>query len=156
MAIVGTTGNDDCFVILRGGKKGTNYDSKSVAEAKTKLAKTGTRQRLMVDCSHGNSEKDHKNQPKVAAALAAQIEGGEIGIMGVMIESHINEGEAGLSRARPTLTSAGNQKVPAEGKAGLKYGVSITDACIGWDDTERVLALLAAAVEKRRATLHAT
>ncbi|KAI9673839.1 MAG: Phospho-2-dehydro-3-deoxyheptonate aldolase amt16 [Trizodia sp. TS-e1964] len=135
VAIVGTVGNDDCFVILRGGKKGTNYDAESIAEAKAKLAKSGTRQRLMVDCSHGNSEKNHKNQPKVVASLAEQISKGENGIMGVMIESNINEG---------------NQKVPKEGKIGLKYGVSITDACIGWEDTERVLATLASAVESRR------
>ncbi len=92
VAIVGTVGNDDCFVILRGGKRGTNYDSQSISEAKSKLAKTGLRQRLMVDCSHGNSEKNHKNQPKVAKAVAEQIANGESGIMGVMIESHINEG----------------------------------------------------------------
>ena len=138
VAIVGTVGNEDCFVILRGGKKGTNYDEKSIAEAKEKLAKAGIRQRLMVDCSHGNSEKQHKNQPKVATALAEQIAKGEDSIMGVMIESNINEG---------------NQKVPKEGKAGLKYGVSITDACIGWEDTETVLATLAEAVKKRQELL---
>ena len=93
VAIVGTTGNEDCFVILRGGKKGTNYDSKSIKEAKDALAKKGFRQRLMVDCSHGNSLKDHRNQPKVVEDLAGQLEHGEEGIMGVMIESHINEGE---------------------------------------------------------------
>jgi len=93
VAIVGTVGNEDCFVILRGGTKGTNYDAKSIAEAKAALAKAGIKQRLMVDCSHGNSEKNHKNQPKVAAVLAEQIANGEEGIMGVMIESHINEGE---------------------------------------------------------------
>lgn len=92
VAIVGTVGNDDCFVILRGGKKGINYDAKSVAEAKEKLTKLGLRPRFMVDCSHGNSEKNHKNQPKVAHALAEQIAAGETAIMGVMIESHINEG----------------------------------------------------------------
>ncbi|EON96899.1 putative phospho-2-dehydro-3-deoxyheptonate aldolase protein [Phaeoacremonium minimum UCRPA7] len=135
VAIVGTVGNDDCFVILRGGTKGTNYDAKSIAEAKAALEKAGVRQRLMVDCSHGNSLKNHKNQPKVAAVLAEQIEAGETAIMGVMIESNINEG---------------NQKVPKEGKAGLQYGVSITDACIGWDDTVSVLDTLAAAVKKRR------
>ncbi|KAI9796134.1 MAG: Phospho-2-dehydro-3-deoxyheptonate aldolase amt16 [Piccolia ochrophora] len=139
VAIVGTVGNEDCFVIMRGGKKGTNYDVQSILEAKQKLEKTATRQRLMVDCSHGNSEKNHKNQPKVAAALAEQISKGETGIMGVMIESNINEG---------------SQKVPKEGKAGLKYGVSITDACIGWDDTETVLAQLAAAVKSRREHLN--
>ena len=92
VAIVGTVGNDDCFVILRGGKNGTNYDSKSIAEAKSKLEKVRMRQRLMVDCSHGNSLKDHKNQPKVAADVAEQIASGETAIMGVMIESNINEG----------------------------------------------------------------
>lgn len=135
VAIVGTVGNEDCYVILRGGTKGVNYDSKSIAEAKAALEKAGLNARLMVDCSHGNSLKDHKNQPKVAADLASQISKGENGIMGLMIESNINEG---------------NQKVPKEGPAGLKYGVSITDACIGWQDTESVLAVLANAVKERR------
>lgn len=94
VAIVGTVGNEDCYIILRGGKKGTNYDAKSIGEAKEKLTKTGYNSRLMVDCSHGNSEKNHKNQPKVAHALAEQISAGENAIMGVMIESHINEGKA--------------------------------------------------------------
>lgn len=138
VAIVGTDGNDDCFVILRGGSKGTNYDAKSIAEAKEALVKKGLRPLLMVDCSHGNSEKNHKNQPKVAKVLADQIREGETAVMGVMIESNINEG---------------NQKVPAEGKAGLKYGVSITDACIGWEDTETTLAELADAVRARREKL---
>ena len=92
VAIVGTVGNEDCFVILRGGKKGTNYDKESIREAKEALAKKGLPQRLMVDCSHGNSLKDHRNQPKVVNDLAGQIENGEEAIMGVMIESHINEG----------------------------------------------------------------
>ncbi|KAL8744935.1 MAG: hypothetical protein Q9190_002887 [Brigantiaea leucoxantha] len=135
VAIVGTVGNEDCFVILRGGKKGTNYDKNSIHDAKQALEKKGLRQRLMVDCSHGNSLKDHKNQPKVVKDLAGQLERGEEAIMGVMVESNINEGA---------------QKVPKEGKAGLKYGVSITDACIGWDDTEKVLEELAVAVRRRR------
>lgn len=138
VAIVGTDGNEDCFVILRGGKKGTNFDAKSVKESKEALEKKGLQARLMVDCSHGNSEKNHKNQPKVVHCLAEQIKDGEDGVMGVMIESNINEGA---------------QKVPKEGKAGLKYGVSITDACIGWDDTELVLAELAEAVAARRQKL---
>ena len=96
VAIVGTAGNDDCFVILRGGKKGTNFDKDSIAEAKAALEKKGCRQRLMVDCSHGNSNKDHKNQPKVAKIIAEQIENGEEGIMGVMIESNINEGKSAV------------------------------------------------------------
>ena len=156
VAIVGTVGNDDCFVILRGGKNGTNYDRKSIAEAKSKLEKVGLRQRLMVDCSHGNSLKNHTNQPKVAADLAEQIDGGEVAIMGVMIESNINEG-IGSPRQQwtnVTLTfCSGSQKVPKEGKAGLKYGVSITDACIGWDDTEAVLENLASAVRQRNERL---
>jgi 3-deoxy-7-phosphoheptulonate synthase len=135
VAIVGTVGNEDCFVILRGGTSGTNYDAASIAAAKAKLTSKGLPTRLMVDCSHGNSLKNHKNQPKVAADLASQIAGGEEAIMGVMIESHIHEGA---------------QKVPPEGKAGLKYGVSITDACIGWEDTESVLQGLADAVKARR------
>lgn len=94
-AIVGTVGNEDCFVILRGGTKGTNYDEKSIGEAKDALRKAGVRDRLMVDCSHGNSLKNHKNQPKVAAALAVQIAKGDMSIMGVMIESNINEGMEG-------------------------------------------------------------
>ena len=153
VAIVGTVGNGDSFVILRGGKNGTNYDSQSIEEAKAKLSKAGQNNRLMVDCSHGNSEKNHMNQPKVAKAVAEQISKGEKAIMGVMIESNINEGK-GLD---PTIgilyaltSSTGNQKVPKEGKAGLRYGVSITDACISFEDTESVLAVLADAVKKRR------
>lgn len=92
VAIVGTVGNEDCFVILRGGKSGTNYDRDSIRNAKESLASKGLRQRLMVDCSHGNSSKNHKNQPKVAGDLADQIAEGEEVIMGVMIESNINEG----------------------------------------------------------------
>lgn len=169
VAIVGTVGNEDCFVILRGGTAGTNYDAQSIKNAKELLRKKGLRERVMVDCSHGNSEKQHKNQPKVARVLADQIEQGEEGIMGVMIESHINEGERAapswfsflfsaylpccVKRHTDRVSCTGNQKVPPEGKAGLKYGVSITDACIGWDDTEVVLEMLANAVKKRRELL---
>ncbi|KAL8706958.1 MAG: hypothetical protein Q9201_000006 [Fulgogasparrea decipioides] len=155
VAIVGTVGNEDCFVILRGGKQGTNYDKDSIREAKEALAKKGLRQRLMVDCSHGNSLKDHRNQPKVVRDLAGQIEKGEEGIMGVMIESHINEGGIILAPNLATVTDngEGSQKVPPEGKAGLKYGVSITDPCIGWEDTEKVLEELAQAAHKRREVL---
>ncbi|MCJ1319390.1 Phospho-2-dehydro-3-deoxyheptonate aldolase amt16 [Xylographa vitiligo] len=138
VAVVGTVGNEDCFAILRGGKKGTNYDRDSIRAAKAALAAKGLAPRLMVDCSHGNSLKDHRNQPKVARELAAQIASGEEAIMGVMIESHIHEGA---------------QKVPPEGKAGLRYGVSITDACIGWEDTEAVVEMLAQAVRQRREKL---
>lgn len=100
VAIVGTTGNTDCFVILRGGTSGTNYDADSIAKAKASLEAKGVNQRLMVDCSHGNSLKDHRNQPKVAADLAAQVARGETAIMGVMIESNINEGKPACPMGR--------------------------------------------------------
>ncbi|CEP25091.1 K01626 3-deoxy-7-phosphoheptulonate synthase [Cyberlindnera jadinii] len=132
-AITATKGNENCFVILRGGKKGTNYDVKSVQEAKEKLGEKGV---LMVDCSHGNSNKDFRNQPLVSADVAKQIANGEDRIIGLMIESHINEGK---------------QSVPPEGKSGLKYGVSITDGCVGWDTTVSMLKELADAVKARRA-----
>jgi phospho-2-dehydro-3-deoxyheptonate aldolase len=111
VAIVGTIGNDDCFIILRGGKKGTNYDAKSVKEAREKLESKGMNSRLMIDCSHGNSEKNHMNQPKVAHAIAEQIEAGETAIMGVMIESNIK---------------AGTQKVPKEGtELAERFGATL-------------------------------
>ena len=154
VATVGTIGNEDCFVILRGGTKGTNYDAKSIADAKADLAKNNLRQRLMVDCSHGNSQKNHKNQPKVAKVLAEQIERGESAIMGVMIESNLREGEKRLVPCLRTCIAkyslAGNQKVPEEGKEALEDGVSITDACIGLDDTTSVLDVLSEAVAKRK------
>ena len=167
VAIVGTIGNEDCYVILRGGTRGTNYDTQSIREAKAALAAKGLPPRVMVDCSHGNSLKHHHNQPKVAQALADQLAAGEEGILGVMIESNINEGER-RRRPLPTPVPAsrpgpperrdsqadsrtGNQKAPVDGGEGpLKYGVSITDACIGWEDTEKVLAVLAEGVRARR------
>ncbi|KAF3356909.1 hypothetical protein VdG1_03467 [Verticillium dahliae VDG1] len=100
------------------------------------LEKKGQKQAIMVDCSHGNSNKDHRNQPKVARVVGDQLRQGEASIVGVMIESNINEG---------------NQKVPAEGPAALKKGVSITDACIDWESTLTVLDDLAEAVRERRA-----
>ncbi|KAH8732183.1 phospho-2-dehydro-3-deoxyheptonate aldolase-like protein [Phaeosphaeriaceae sp. PMI808] len=135
-AITRTSGNEHCFVILRGGSRGTNFDKESIQAAKEALRKKGQAEVLMVDCSHGNSNKDHRNQPKVAKVVADQIREGEKGIVALMIESNINEG---------------NQKVPAEGPSGLKKGVSITDACIDWDSTVTVLEDLAAAVSERRA-----
>ncbi|EON99221.1 putative phospho-2-dehydro-3-deoxyheptonate aldolase protein [Phaeoacremonium minimum UCRPA7] len=134
-AITRTKGNEHGFVILRGGSKGTNYDKESIQQAKDTLIKKGQKLAIMVDCSHGNSNKDHRNQPKVAKVIADQLREGEKAIIGVMIESNINEG---------------NQKVPAEGPAALKKGVSITDACIDWDSTVTVLEDLAAAVRERR------
>lgn len=161
LAVVGTNGNEDCFIILRGGKVGTNFDEENVKIADEKLAKAGIvlrgeaatteaaqgsgklGPRIMVDCSHGNSSKDYRNQPKVAAVVAEQIKKGSNSICGVMIESNINEG---------------NQKVPSPeqgGKKALKYGVSITDSCISWETTVTVLEDLAAAVRERRETIKA-
>ncbi|PSN67507.1 phospho-2-dehydro-3-deoxyheptonate aldolase [Corynespora cassiicola Philippines] len=134
-AITKTAGNEHCFVILRGGSKGTNYDKESIKAAREALRKKGQAEVMMVDCSHGNSNKNHRNQPLVAKTVAEQIREGETGIVGVMIESNINEG---------------NQKVPAEGPSGLKKGVSITDACIDWETTVTVLEDLAAAIRDRR------
>lgn len=135
-AITKTSGNEHCFVVLRGGTKGTNYDKESVKTAREALRKKGQREVMMIDCSHGNSNKNHRNQPLVAQTISEQLRNGETGIVGVMIESNINEG---------------NQKVPPEGPSGLKKGVSITDACIDWEMTVQVLEDLAAAVRERRA-----
>jgi 3-deoxy-7-phosphoheptulonate synthase len=131
-AIVLTTGNEDCHVILRGGKK-PNYDAASVDAACKQLASAGLAQRLMIDMSHSNSEKDFKKQISVGHAIAEQIAAGDNRIMGVMIESHLNEGRQDLSPGKE-----------------LSYGQSITDACIGWDDTVVLLEELAQAVRSRR------
>ncbi|KAI8636837.1 3-deoxy-7-phosphoheptulonate synthase [Parasitella parasitica] len=135
VCIIRTTGNEDCHVILRGGKKGPNYDKKHVQEAKQLLTKSGLPSSIMIDCSHGNSNKDHRNQPIVAQCIADQVSQGEDALVGVMIESHLKEGK---------------QSVPKEGPCALEYGVSITDACIDWKETELVLNNLASAVKKRR------
>ncbi|CAN8098226.1 unnamed protein product [Discula destructiva] len=134
-AITRTKGNEHGFVILRGGTRGPNYEKKYIVEAKEVLAKKGQKMAIMIDCSHGNSNKDHRNQPKVAKVIGDQLREGEQAIIGVMIESNIHEG---------------NQKVPPEGPSGLKRGVSITDACIDWDNTVTVLEDLASAVRERR------
>ncbi|SPB15496.1 phospho-2-dehydro-3-deoxyheptonate aldolase [Caballeronia novacaledonica] len=133
-AIFETRGNDDCHVILRGGKNGPNYDAQSVAAACGALAKLGQREQVMVDCSHANSNKSHLRQVDVAQDIARQLEAGERRITGVMIESHLEEGRQDLQPGVP-----------------LKHGVSITDACLGWTQSEPVLELLAQAVRKRRA-----
>jgi 3-deoxy-7-phosphoheptulonate synthase len=133
-AIFETRGNDDCHVILRGGTKGPNYDAESVAAACGALAKLGQREQVMIDCSHANSNKSHLRQVDVAQDIARQLEAGERRITGVMIESHLEEGRQDLKPGVP-----------------LKHGVSITDACLGWTQSEPVLELLAQAVRKRRA-----
>ena len=137
-AIVATTGNDCCHVILRGSTKGSNYDKQNVDTLANTLRGGGLPFRLMMDCSHGNSEKDATRQPLVAAEIASQISAGSDSIFGIMLESHLVEGRQDL----------------VDGKA-LVYGQSITDACISWETTERVLTDLAEAVEQRRATKHA-
>jgi 3-deoxy-7-phosphoheptulonate synthase len=131
-AIVHTTGNDDCHVILRGGKK-PNYDAASVDAASKQLASAGLAQRLMIDLSHSNSEKDFKRQVNVCHAVAEQIAGGDDRIMGVMIESHLKEGRQDLLPGKE-----------------LAYGQSITDACIGWEDTVQLLDELAESVRGRK------
>lgn len=137
-AITTTRGNDNCFVILRGGKKLTNYDAESVKSAKEAIAKSSDPStKLLVDCSHDNSQKDYRNQPKVLAEVSEQIAKGESSLIGVMIESHINEG-------KQSMPSAG------QGKESLKYGVSITDGCVGWETTVQMLRDLSKAVQARR------
>jgi 3-deoxy-7-phosphoheptulonate synthase len=133
-AIVSTTGNESCHLILRGGNSGPNYDKDSISRAAKILHAHGLVDSVMVDCSHGNSLKDFRNQPRVAADLAAQIAAGSRVLTSVMIESNLVEGSQKLGRAREDL----------------KYGCSITDACIAWDDTVEVLKNLAAAVRSRR------
>lgn len=138
VAIVGTEGNKDTFVILRGGKNGTNYDEENVDKAYQALSQANlltSGPRIMVDCSHGNSNKDFRNQPRVAQCVADQIKGGSKKICGLMIESNIVEGR---------------QDVGEGGREALKYGCSITDACIGWESTQDTLRMLADAVKQRR------
>ncbi len=136
VAIVQTNGNKDCHVILRGGKA-PNYDAVSVAAACKDLVAAKLPASLMVDCSHANSSKQHQKQIEVAGDIAAQIAGGSHSIFGVMIESHIN---AGAQKFTPGKDDAST----------LTYGTSITDACIGWDDSVATLGVLAQAVKTRR------
>ena len=138
VAIVETRGNTDCHVILRGGKA-PNYDAASIAAACQEIEAAKLPCTLMVDCSHANSGKLHSRQVEVARDIGAQIEGGSRCIFGVMVESHLQ---------------AGAQKFAAgkDDPAKLAYGQSITDACLGWDDSVRTLETLSAAVAARRAT----
>ncbi|MBP8133367.1 3-deoxy-7-phosphoheptulonate synthase [Zoogloea oleivorans] len=131
-AIVSTTGNEDCHLILRGGK-GPNYDAASVDAASKELAASGLQGKLMIDFSHANSSKQHKLQVNVAHDVAGQMANGEDRIIGVMVESHLKEGRQDL---KPGVE--------------LEYGKSITDACIGWEDSLTVLDVLAEAVRQRR------
>lgn len=131
-AIIETAGNPDCHIILRGGKE-PNYSAEHVSSVKSQLESQGLRQKVMIDFSHANSSKQFQRQMVVADDVSAQLASGEDAIFGVMIESHLNEGRQDLV----------NGKVE-------NYGQSITDACIGWEDTEKVLRQLADAVAARR------
>ena len=133
-AIVSTTGNDGCHIILRGGKSGPNYESKDIDEVIVSLEETKLPAHAMIDCSHGNSLKDFRNQPLVANNLCNQISGGSSSVVAVMVESNLIEG---------------NQKLDPD-LSKLTHGQSVTDACIGWDDTIDVLEKFAAAVRERR------
>lgn len=133
-AIVSTAGNDACHVILRGGKSGPNYAADDVADVTARLRAKGCVNRVMVDCSHGNSMKDYKKQPLVAAAVAEQVAAGNIDTCGVMLESHLKEGRQDIG----------------DDPSNLVYGQSVTDACISWEMTEPVLERLARAVRQRR------
>lgn len=131
-AIISTSGNEDCHVILRGGRQ-PNYDAASVDAACVSLASAGLAPRLMIDCSHGNSQKEYQLQKEVARDIATQLSNGDDRIMGVMVESHLNEG-----RQEHTIGCT------------LEYGKSITDACLGWQDTIELLDMLAVSVRARR------
>ncbi len=136
VAVVQTNGNPDCHVILRGGKA-PNYDAASVAAAIKDLVAAKLRPTLMVDCSHANSSKQHEKQIGVAKDIAAQLGAGSTSVFGVMVESNL---QAGAQKFTP-----GKDNI-----AGLEYGKSITDACIGWDDSVHVLDVLAEGVLARR------
>jgi 3-deoxy-7-phosphoheptulonate synthase len=137
VAIVETRGNTDCHVILRGGKT-PNYDAQSVAAACAELEASKLPGTLMVDCSHANSEKRYERQIDVAGSIAAQLAEGSRRIFGVMVESHLKPGSQPFSPGK-------------DDPAQLEFGKSITDACLGWDDSVQVLQTLADAVRSRRA-----
>ena len=132
-AIFSTAGNNDAHIILRGGHDHTNYDAVHVRTACDELKASGVHTGIMIDCSHANSHKRFEEQPIVNKAIAEQVAAGNRKIIGVMIESNLHEG---------------NQ--PVGDPSSLAYGVSITDACVSWQDTERMLAVLADAVVQRR------
>jgi 3-deoxy-7-phosphoheptulonate synthase len=131
-AIFVTTGNPECHIILRGGRKTVNYTAECVADTGAKMEKTGIPPRIMIDFSHDNSNKDYRRQSIVCHDVAAQIAGGERRIMGVMIESNLVAGAQSLVPGRP-----------------LQYGQSVTDGCIDWAETHELFKELAAAVRAR-------
>jgi 3-deoxy-7-phosphoheptulonate synthase len=133
-AILHTTGNPDCHIILRGGDGGPNYGAAAVKAALGRLEAAGLPRRVVVDASHGNSNKDPALQARTAAEIAAQVAAGSDSIAGVMLESFVEAGRQELGSG-----------------AALTYGQSITDACMGWETTLEVLDGLAEAVRTRRA-----
>ncbi len=133
-AIVATQGNDACHLILRGSSKGPNYDAQSIAEVTDQLEAAGLPKSVMIDCSHGNSLKDYRNQPSVAQSLCEQIAGGSKEITSIMVESNLVEGAQKLKGSLADLT----------------YGQSVTDECINWETTENMLEEFAKAVQARR------
>ena len=132
--VITTTGNPDGHLVLRGTADGPNYDAASVQAAALALQAAALPTRLVIDCSHGNSGKEYARQSIVAADIAQQLAAGSDSICGVMLESHLLDGRQDL----------------VNGRAGLRYGQSITDACIGWETTVNVLQDLATAVKQRR------
>ena len=145
-SIVITRGNPECHVILRGGARGPNYKRADIARVLADLASAGLAERLMVDASHGNSERDHERQADVAKDLAAQIAEGQRGIVGVMLESFLVPGRQEL------IAAAAPPDGPSSGvRDRLVFGKSVTDACLGWEESEQILRELAAAVRARRA-----
>ena len=131
-AIFSTSGNMYCHTILRGGAKKVNYDEKSIEEVSARLDKANLPQQIVVDCSHANSMKDHKKQLDVINDVAKQLSKGESRIRGLMIESNLVEGNQNIN------------------DINLIYGKSVTDSCIGWEDTEKSLSILSEAIEKRK------
>ena len=136
VSVVETKGNKDCHVILRGGKE-PNYEAQHVQAACAELAAAKLLASLMIDLSHANSSKKHERQIIVADDIAKQIESGSHTIFGVMVESHLNDGAQKFTPGKDDPNK-------------LEYGKSITDACINWDDSVKVLERLATAVKKRR------
>ncbi|CEL94660.1 unnamed protein product [Vitrella brassicaformis CCMP3155] len=151
-AIVHSMGNPDCHVILRGGANGPNYDTASVRATVEKLNKAKVNSRLVIDCSHGNSSKDFRRQPIVSEDIAGQLSNGEDNIIGVMIESHLFEGRQEIPAADPPASKpdGGISSSPPAVLKQMRYGVSVTDACVGWSDTVPMLNKLAEASRARR------
>ncbi|HMP17266.1 MAG TPA: 3-deoxy-7-phosphoheptulonate synthase, partial [Gemmatales bacterium] len=136
VAIVGTRGNSDCHLILRGGIQ-PNYDAASVQAACQQMAAAQLPTRLMIDCSHANSGKDYRQQPVVAQNVAEQLKDGNQNILGVMLESHLQPGAIKFTPGK-------------DDPKKLEYGKSITDACLGWEETVLVLEMLSQAVQPRK------